>query len=80
MEAGCPEQATLSPFPELDSLDFLATMHIQKTNEQSVGSVLADKIHEPLDALLKVYEARLKPLETMEDRWRNYPDVALESR
>ena len=33
-----------------------------------------------MDALLKAYEARLKPLETMEDRWRNYPDAALESR
>ena len=34
----------------------------------------------PLDALLKAYEARLKTLETMEDRWRNYPDIAIESR
>ena len=49
--------------------------------ELSAGSVLVDKIHEPLDALLKAYEAsRLKPLETMEDRWRNYLDAAIESR
>ena len=29
---------------------------------------------------MKAYEARLKPLETMEDRWRNYSDAAIESR
>ena len=44
------------------------------------GSVLADKLFEPLDAMLKAYEARLKPLETMEERWKNYPDAAQESR
>ena len=44
------------------------------------GSVLAEKFFEPLDALLKAYEARLKPLETMEERWKNYPDPAQESR
>ena len=48
--------------------------------ELSAGSVLVDKIHEPLDALLKAYEVWLKPLETMEDRWRNYLDAAIESR
>ena len=53
---------------------------LRQDREQSAGSVLVDKIHEPLDALLKAYEARLKPLETMEDRWRNYLDAALESR
>ena len=51
----------------------------RQDKELSAGSVLVDKIHEPLDALLKAYEERLKPLETMEDRWRNYP-AALESR
>jgi hypothetical protein len=30
--------------------------------------------------MLKAYEARLKPLETMEERWKNYPDPAQESR
>ena len=44
------------------------------------GSVLAEKFFEPLDAMLKAYEARLKPLETMEERWKNYPDPAQESR
>ena len=53
---------------------------IKPEKEPSAGSVLVDKIHEPLDALLKAYEARLKPLETMEDRWRNYLDAAIESR
>ena len=52
----------------------------RQDKELSAGSVLVDKIHEPLDALLKAYEARLKPLETMEDRWRNYLDAAIESR
>ena len=52
----------------------------RQDKELSAGSVLVDKIHEPLDSLLKAYEARLKPLETMEDRWRNYPDAVIESR
>ena len=55
-------------------------MATKPKKELSVGSILVDKIHEPLDALLKAYEARLKPLGTMEDRWRNYPDAAIESR
>ena len=48
--------------------------------EQSSGSVLAEKHFEPLDALLQAYEARLKPLETLEERWRKYPDPAVEAR
>ena len=35
---------------------------------------------EPLDALLQAYEARLKPLETLEERWKHYPDPAVETR
>ena len=49
--------------------------------EQSVGLVLVTSgVREPLEALLKAYEARLKPLETMEDRWKHYPNPAIESR
>ena len=48
--------------------------------EQPAGLVLVDKNFEPLDALLQAYEARLKPLETLEERWKNYPDPAQEAR
>ena len=41
---------------------------------------MAEKHFEPLDALLQAYEARLKPLETLEERWRRYPDPAVEAR
>ena len=44
------------------------------------GSVLAKKHHETLDALLQAYEARLKPLETLEERWRLYPNPQIETR
>lgn len=42
--------------------------------------MLADKHFEPLDALLQAYEARLKPSETLEERWRKYPDPTVEAR
>ena len=48
--------------------------------ERPAGSVLADKHFEPLDALLQAYEASLKPLETLEERWRKYPNPAVEAR
>ena len=48
--------------------------------EQQPGSILAEKHFEPSDAMLQAYEARLKPLETLEKRYRKYPDLALEVR
>ena len=44
------------------------------------GSVLADKHMETLEALLKAYDARLKSSETLEQRWRRYPDSEEEAR
>ena len=44
------------------------------------GSVLADKHMETLEALLKAYDARLKSQETLEQRWRRYPDPEEETR
>ena len=41
---------------------------------------MADKHHETLDAMLQAYEARLKPLETLEERWRQYPDPQIQSK
>lgn len=46
--------------------------------EQPVGLVLVDKHFKPLDALMQAYEARLKPLETLEERWKHYPNPAQE--
>ena len=44
----------------------------------SGGSVLVDKVFEPLNAMLEAFEARLKPGQTQEERWRAYPEPALE--
>lgn len=53
----------------------------KKANDkESAGSVLTEKHFEHLDALLQAYEARLKPLEILEERWQNYPDPAQEAR
>ena len=48
--------------------------------KQQPGSVLAEKRFETLDGMLQAYEARLKPLETMEERYRSYPDPVMEAR
>ena len=47
---------------------------------QPPGSVLAEKRFETLDGMLQAYEARLKPLETLEERYRSYQDPIIESR
>ena len=55
----------------------------ETANEKSEepGSVLADKVFEPLKALLDAYEAsRLKPNQTLEERYRAYPDPPLEQK
>ena len=44
------------------------------------GSILADKHMETLEGLMKAYEARLKANETIEQRWRRYPDPVNEER
>ena len=44
------------------------------------GSILADKIFEPLDTLLMAYESRLKSGEPMNIQWENYLDPKLEKR
>ena len=45
-----------------------------------MGLVLAEKFFEPLDAFLQEYEARLKPQEAFEERWKRYPNMAIEAR
>ena len=47
---------------------------------QPPGSVLAEKRFETLDGMLQAYEARLKPLKTLEERYRSYPDPVMEAR
>ena len=44
------------------------------------GSLLAKIWFETLDGMLQAYEARLKPLETLEERYRAYLDPAIEAR
>ena len=48
--------------------------------EQQPGSVLAERQFEPLEAILQAYEPRLKPLETLEERCIEYPNLAMEAR
>ena len=48
--------------------------------KQQPGSVLAEKKLETIDGMLQAYEARLKPLETLEERYRSYPDPIMEAR
>ena len=50
------------------------------TSKHEGGSVLVDKLFEPLDTLLMAYESRLKSGETLETQWENYPDPELEKR
>ena len=47
---------------------------------QQPGSVLAEKKFETLDGMLQAYEGRLKPLETLEERYRSYRDPIMEAR
>ena len=47
---------------------------------QQPGSILAEKKFETLDGMLQAYEARLKPLETLEERYRSYSDPVMEAR
>ncbi|MCO5583996.1 hypothetical protein L7F22_037914 [Adiantum nelumboides] len=45
----------------------------QPRKSSSGGSVLVDKVLEPLDALLQQWEARLNNNQTLEQRWLTYP-------
>ena len=44
------------------------------------GLVLADKVFEPLKIMLDPYEARLRPNQTNEERYRAYSDPELETK
>ena len=46
----------------------------------SGGSIIAEKVFEPLDAILKAFEARLQPKQTLEERWLTYPYAELEKQ
>ena len=72
-EQGEPQNITETPEERVN-------LEPKPHTEKSGGSVLADKYNEPLDAILKAYEARLKPLETLEERWRKYLDPTVEAR
>ena len=44
------------------------------------GLVLVEKVFEPLKAMLDVYEARLRPNQTNEERYRAYLDLKIETK
>ncbi|MCO5571299.1 hypothetical protein L7F22_025037 [Adiantum nelumboides] len=46
----------------------------------SGGSVLVDKVLEPLNVALEAYEARLKPKQTLEERQMRYPNPELQCK
>ena len=39
-----------------------------------------EKVFEPLKAMLDAYEARLRPNQTQEERYRAYPDPEIETK
>lgn len=49
-------------------------------NKSQGGLVLAENHNETLDAMLQAYKARLKSLETLEERWRLYPAPQIEEK
>ena len=49
-------------------------------NTPQGGSILADKVFEPLKMMLDMYEARLRPNQTNEEQYRAYPDSNLETK
>ncbi|MCO5551829.1 hypothetical protein L7F22_005332 [Adiantum nelumboides] len=57
---------------------------IEKNNQprkaSSGGSVLVDKVLEPLDALLQAWEAKLNNNQTLEQRWLTYPYPEIETK
>ena len=53
--------------------------HEGKSTPQG-GLVLADKVFEPLKTMLDLYEARLRPNQTNEERYKAYPDLELETK
>ncbi|MCO5574737.1 hypothetical protein L7F22_028527 [Adiantum nelumboides] len=52
----------------------------QPRKELSGGSVLVDKVLEPLDALSQQWEARLNNTQTLEQRWLTYPYLEIETK
>ena len=51
-----------------------------EVKRQQPGFVLAKRRFETLEGMLQAHEARLKPLETLEERYRAYPDLVMEAR
>ena len=51
---------------------------LSNTSKHEGGSMLVDKLFEPLDTLLMAYESKLKSGESLEKQWENYPDLELE--
>ena len=45
----------------------------EENESRESGSVLVDKVFEPLNAMLEAYEARLKTDQTLDERWNTYP-------
>ena len=41
---------------------------------------MAKKVFEPLKTMLDLYEARLRPNQTNEERYRAYPNLELETK
>ena len=78
--AETPKEGQGEPPQPIEIQDERVNLEPKPNAERPAGSVLADKHFEPLDALLQAYEARLKPLETLEERWRKYPDPTVEAR
>ena len=49
-------------------------------NTSQGGSILPDKVFEPLKTMLDSYEARLRTNQTNEEQYRAYADLELETK
>lgn len=74
-EKGVSSSVTLEERPK----EIAQPTSLEPREFTSRGSVLVEKKIEPLEAILKAYEARIDNREqTMENRWKTYPNAELE--
>ena len=52
----------------------------REKKEKSLPAVLANKVFESIKAMLDAYEARLKPNQTNEERYKAYLDPQVETK
>ena len=77
-KAHCQRRMVAKKCKEEKALDEQKSQEAKSTPQG--GSVLADKVFEPLKTMLDSYEARLRPNQTNEECYRAYLDPELETK